>query len=476
MALSTIGCVCVLFFLGTLFLSSCHAQNTIPFPPGGKNNDTKLQYCAPKTCIPSNIHFSILQQDTMAISWMTTQYSNTSTVNYGTESGNLNFSLTGNSSSYQQSESDRGQNVVFFHHTVILPNLSPSEQYFYQCGDAYGGWSPVYSFSTPPNSYVPTTVAIYGDLGISNGQMTSSRLNALAPLNDSFDFVFHVGDMSYADDFNAASYEEVWNAWFTVMQPVMTIKPYMVGPGNHEFSCQHEDCDYNTENFTDFRYRFRMPYVESGAINNMWWSFNYSNIHFIMMDTETDFPDAPEGTEMFGDQLEWLENDLIRANQNREQYPWLIVGGHRPIYSSQVGFCDNYTGDPIGDPANLQRAVEELFYRYYVDIFIVGHVHAYERCYPTYQNTRTSTSYDNPPSTVYITIGSAGNTEGLSQNWVSPVPSWSATVYDKSYGYGLMNIYDDDYTKQHVANWTFFRSKDNGVQDNVVITKNYSGY
>jgi hypothetical protein len=74
----------------------------------------------------------------------------------------------------------------------------------------------------------------------------------------------------------------------------------MVAPGNHEASC-HEFgdifCPVPFTNFTAYNYRFRMPAVESGSGTNMWSSFDYGMAHFIMIDTETDVPKAPEGVD-----------------------------------------------------------------------------------------------------------------------------------------------------------------------------------
>jgi hypothetical protein len=56
--------------------------------------------------------------------------------------------------------------------------------------------------------------------------------------------------------------------------------------GNHEENCQHVGCEY-TNNFTAYNYRFRMPGPESGGFMNMWYSFNYGNVHFISVSTET---------------------------------------------------------------------------------------------------------------------------------------------------------------------------------------------
>jgi hypothetical protein len=82
-----------------------------------------------------------------------------------------------------------------------------------------------------------------------------------------------------------------------------------------------------------------MPDVESGGVKNMWYSFEHGLAHFIVFNTETDYPDAedePGGVAAenagpfapSGTQLAWLENDL--KNVDRCKTPWVIVGGHRP--------------------------------------------------------------------------------------------------------------------------------------------------
>ena len=112
-----------------------------------------------------------------------------------------------------------------------------------------------------------------------------------------------------------------------------------------------------------------MPARESGAVNNMWYSFDYAQVHFISIDTEVSFTDSPEGpgTRLnagpFGDQLSWLEADLKKATANRAQVPWIVVAGHRPYYTSS------------GGTASVQKAFEPLFLQYGVDVVFLGHVH-----------------------------------------------------------------------------------------------------
>ena len=57
------------------------------------------------------------------------------------------------------------------------------------------------------------------------------------------------------------------------------------------------------------------------------YSYDYGVVHFIMMSTEHDMGNGSR-------QYTWLENDL--KNVNRSKTPWLILGGHRPMYTSEI--------------------------------------------------------------------------------------------------------------------------------------------
>lgn len=54
------------------------------------------------------------------------------------------------------------------------------------------------------------------------------------------------------------------------------------------------------------------------------YSFNFGSAHFVSVNTETDYPEAPNdkfsiggvGNGGFGDQLRWLEEDLRVRDQN----------------------------------------------------------------------------------------------------------------------------------------------------------------
>lgn len=175
-----------------------------------------------------------------------------------------------------------------------------------------------------------------------------------------------------------------------------------------EAECHDPSCLGNADrreklsNFTAYNGRFHMPAEESGGVLNMWYSFNYENVHFISIDTETGYSGAAEETRYvlpcggFGNMMEWLEADLIAANANRAVRPWVFVHGHHPLYQ----------GDSVN--ADFQAAVEELFYKYNVDVYFSGHVHSYERDVPVYRSNLDPAGYNNPRATTYLMIGGSG--------------------------------------------------------------------
>ena len=132
---------------------------------------------------------------------------------------------------------------------------------------------------------------------------------------------------------------------------------------------------------------------------------------------------CPAVTGGFGDQISWLQADLKAAVLNRDNVPWIIVGGHRPMYSTAAQTLDNLIW--VNATLHLRQQVEDMFHTYGVDLYLCGcvnglprcdtllghltvdacpwgcaacsHVHGYERMWPVYHNQTTQKSYVNPP-------------------------------------------------------------------------------
>ncbi|GAB9476419.1 Calcineurin-like phosphoesterase [Globisporangium polare] len=441
--------------------------------------------------LPQQVHLAYAGTPTgtgMTVSWATYAAIFDSAVWVGATANNLVKSTAEVSVASYYSEGD--YSLYQIHAT--LSGLKPNTKYYYKVGSAGDTTmqSEVASFTTARAAGDATAfnVLVYADAG--DGDYSVATVDFANTLTETIDFVYHIGDISYADDDYLVPsqslgffFEEVWNKWMNSLTPIMSRVPYMVAVGNHEAECHSPNCQLSSYkkdhlgNYTAYNARFRMPSKESGGTLNMWHSFEHGPVHFTTISSETDYPGAPTNqftvtsnkNGNFGDQLAWLEADLKKAAANRASVPWIIVGMHRPIYS--VSETDK-AGNPINQPSILQAAFEELFIKYGVDVVVAGHEHAYERNFPIARSTpiRTGVSADNntyvnPKAPVYITTGAAGNVENHASKPKTSV-LWNAASDYSNWGVSMLSV-----TRVSLE-FKFVASANQAVLDRFIITKN----
>lgn len=210
---------------------------------------------------------------------------------------------------------------------------------------------------------------------------------------------------------------------------------------------------------------------------NLMYSFNLGPVHFIGFSTEV-YYFLNYGIKTLVNHYEWLEKDLIEATkpENRLLRPWIVTYGHRPMYCSNLNGDDcTHLGDlvRIGLPFTHFFALEELFYRYGVDVEIYAHEHSYERLWPIYNYTVKNGSldepYTNPKAPVHIVTGSAGCKEGR-EPFVKNIPPWSA-FHSQDWGYTRMKAYN----KTHLYFEQVSDDKDGAIIDSFYVIKDYHG-
>lgn len=96
---------------------------------------------------------------------------------------------------------------------------------------------------------------------------------------------------------------------------------------------------------------------------------------------------------------------------------WIVVGVHRPFYSSNQDQYHNVT--------NLCLHLEDLMYKHKVDVVQVGHLHNYERTWPIYKGKAVKaganhTHYIDPQAPVYVVQGTAGAL--VREKFIKPAP------------------------------------------------------
>ncbi|KAH8736638.1 Metallo-dependent phosphatase-like protein [Ilyonectria robusta] len=359
---------------------------------------------------------------------------------------------------------------------------------------------------------------------------TSTELPGSAPIPDEYKKPLPAGEIPnqggpQGGDMSTL-YESNWDLWQQWIGSITTKIPYMVLPGNHEATCAEFDgpknvltaylnddivngtadksaltyysCPPSQRNFTAYQNRFHMAGEASGGVGNFWYSFDYGLAHFVSIDTETDYAHSPEwpfARDLKGDeshptasetyvtdsgpfgavgnysdtkayeQYQWLAKDL--ASVDRHKTPWVIVMGHRPMYSSQVSSYQKY----------LREAFEGLMLKNGVDVYLAGHIHWYERLLPLKTNgtidhsafMNNNTYKSNPGvSMTHIINGAAGNIESHSTLGDNPLLNFTVLLDQVHFGFSKLTI-----NSAKKLTWKFIHGEGGVIGDELTILKSY---
>jgi predicted phosphodiesterase len=222
-------------------------------------------------------------------------------------------------------------------HKITLSGLAPSTLYHYRIisGSDVGVDN---TFLTSVGLYEPFSFAVYGDTR-TNHDDHQAVVDSMVE-NQPY-LVMNSGDLVE----NGRSPSQ-WDIFFDITKDLMKSAPYYPVLGNHEA---------NSILYYNF---FSLP-EGGGKSDEEWYSFDYGNTHFICLNSNSRHSIR---------QLVWLKRDLENAS---EEYQWIIVVFHHPVYSS---------GKHGGEYASMHRWIN-LFEDYGVDMVFNGHDHLYERSY-----------------------------------------------------------------------------------------------
>ena len=214
-------------------------------------------------------------------------------------------------------------------HRVNVTGLLAGHRYVYWVqSDAYASSNFSFTALTPAQPSDPHRFVVYGDMGRFGGEPALSAVQAevLSSLDSESPVtaVLHLGDFAYDMlDFGGAN----GDAFMARIEPIAARVPYVTTPGNHETEADSL--------YSHYRHRFTMPGSWAGDGWRLYFSFNAGLIHFLSYNTEALFAPNPLDGGM-QQQLDWLRDDLERANRNRQQQPWIVAFGHRPMVSASV--------------------------------------------------------------------------------------------------------------------------------------------
>jgi Calcineurin-like phosphoesterase len=240
------------------------------------------------------------------------------------------------------------------------------------------------------------------------------------------EIVLALGDLSYD---NGAK------CWLKIIKPVA--EKTKIAIGNHEVESSKK----------------LKNYMKAFNLEKQYYSFNYQNVHFLALSTETSYDEGSK-------QYKFAEKDLEQYS-NDKSIEWIVAFYHKQAYSS---------GGGLPDEKDFRESYHPLFDKYNVDLALQGHHHAYERFYPITFNDKNdnkptvsakdkvkgSNVFQNPDGTIFLTVG----TGGAESMTVSKGKPFSAAREDGKFGILNVSLEKDD-KNNNILKGTFIDNKKN---------------
>jgi hypothetical protein len=220
----------------------------------------------------------------------------------------------------------------------------------------------------------PFRFLVFGDSGqLTAGQFSIANLIAGEPAS----FLIHAGDIAYTH----GTQQNFQYTYFDVYGPILRSVPLFPCPGNHE---------YLMGEATAYMASYAVPtenVPDEG--HGRYYSFDWSNAHFICLDSNKSLQQAVSGQ---GEMLNWLENDLRATSKF-----WRIATLHHPPFAGGAN-----RNDPLC--AMVREYVVPILEKYGVQLVFSGHEHSYQRTSPI----RGGAAALPGTGTVYMTSGGGG--------------------------------------------------------------------
>lgn len=305
-------------------------------------------------------------------------------------------------------------------------------------------------------------IATVGDWGCTkDSKLLAININFIDP-----ELVLIPGDLSY---------EKSGKCFFDIINPFASKTKIAIG--------NHDDIEDGTK-------KLKNEYLDFFNLKKSFYSFNYQNVHVLVLDTQLD----PKNKE----QYEFAKYDLRKTNNN-DKIEWIIVMFHKPMYSSGLAHEDFEDFTKIYHP---------LFDEFKVNLAIQGHNHIYERTLPlkysdddpkiigekikrimfdelpyantiqdvqmTFEPNKYENSIDVIDSikgTVFVTIGTGGR--GL-HDTEDKKPQFIETVYNEAFGFLDLQVDDKKiigtyYSLENIKKSNEFNKMN--IRDKFILTK-----
>ena len=270
-------------------------------------------------------------------------------------------------------------------YSAALTGLSTNTNYYYRVfddGSDITPWSMITFTTAAESTGTDFTFTVVGDNQppYAGAPPYQAALDIAAVMKQQTpNLVLHSGDMINDGSIcsgSSSAWSQYVSNFFGVYRTMLGNTPFFTAIGNHEV--ETGGCGYQA-----YKSVFALPANAPAGHSEEYYSFDWGNAHFVLLDTDQDFSTG-------GAQYNWLVNDLRTTSQL-----WKIAVFHVPPYSS---------GD-IGSNAQVQAYLVPLFETYGVNVVFNGHDHDYERTCPIRNGACTTTQNG---GVVYFVNGGGG--------------------------------------------------------------------
>ena len=209
-------------------------------------------------------------------------------------------------------------------------------------------------------------------------------------------FVLHAADFVYT----GATAAQWHPHFFDPAAGLLGGMPLWPSIGNHEYNGDSSAANYKK--------LFCLPSVPKPNPQEYWYSFDYGNCHFTVLDTRyrSGDPNPDAWFEENSQQWNWLKSDLEGSSAT-----WKFVLLHCPPYTHSQEGAHPYTAPDV--TAVRVQLAEKLFNKaqYGVDAAFCGHNHFYEHSFKFYDGSGTQGVH-------YIVTG-GGGADGGHDPWAT---------------------------------------------------------
>lgn len=274
---------------------------------------------------------------------------------------------------------DKVENHIF---TAHLLDLKPQQNYEYRVG--YG--KEMGQWETLTTAGAANFKALIFPDSQSSDYSGWKKLAADAwQANKDTAFFINMGDLV-----DNGESQHQWSEWFKGISPFSAKIPFAPVMGNHETYT----LDWKVRMPLAYEHFFQLPKNNSSKFQNQYYSFDYGDVHFIVLNTQMRELDEFQ-PDMLPAQIAWLKQDLAQTKKK-----WKIVLMHKDVL--QYGFATRPQPRPEGISAE-GKIFMPLFDELGVDAVLSAHLHTYRR------RGHIKNFQRDPQGPEYILTGVAGN-------------------------------------------------------------------